>query len=450
MSGAIQKIDKSILDTARSDLSYAENMIIILCILTGEVGMPSEKYIDFFYYSISGQNIRLNRAGNGSKESFNKALQELLDSGHCIETRGGIQFYQKVFTADDDDKRLIKDADTFKSFLKAAAGKCEQSEDKDYDGNEIDDMGAIGVMKYVKHSFALDIKTRGCNGIVVYNAVDGSCRVLKGSKLADTVTNCVANGSYCENLQSDRYNNSDKLQCMGVTSDIYFPNMTRCLDFICGAPSSLKWQKVRNSDLELHRIAASKDLYDEYIASGKSVEGLGIPEEKQFTQAQQVQSVQQVQPTQTVQQAQPVKQVVKLPDYQYSVGDTLIIKGSDYCGKVEYTGNGWKILAGSICGKRGSNLDAEDAELLKNLGLTKQVDFTTRMFNRDATVSTFQQAHALLAHQYDETIDTFVYDYTETLQPLASALTDSTSISAMLADGKSKRYSKLFEIEVDE
>lgn len=241
MSGAIQKIDKSILDTARSDLSYAENMIIILCILTGEVGMPSEKYIDFFYYSISGQNIRLNHAGNGSKESFNTALQELLDSGHCIKTRGGIQFYQKVFTADDDDKRLIKDVDTFKSFLKAAADKCWQSEDEDYDGNEIDDMGAIGVMKYVKHSFALDIKTRGCNGIVVYNAVDGSCRVLKGSKLADTVTNCVANGSYCENLQSDRYNNSDKLQGMEVTSDIYFPNMTRCLDFICGAPSSLKW-----------------------------------------------------------------------------------------------------------------------------------------------------------------------------------------------------------------
>jgi hypothetical protein len=469
MSGAIQKIDKSILDTARSDLSYAENMIIILCILTGEVGMLSEKYIDFFYYSISGQNIRLNRAGNGSKESFNTALQELLDSGHCIETHGGIQFYQKVFTADDDDKRLIKDVDTFKSFLKAAADKCEQSEDKctpaddsceqsdnkceqseDNDRNEIDDMGAIGVMKYVKHSFALDIKKRGCNGIVVYNAVDGSCRVLKGSKLADTVTNCVANGSYCENLQSDRYDNSDKLQGMEVTSDIYFPNMTRCLDFICGAPSSLKWEKVRNSDLELHRIAASKDLYDEYIASGKSVEGLGIPEEQQFTQAQQVQSVQQVQPTQTVQQAQPVKQVVKLPDYPYSVGDTLIIKGSDYCGKVEYTVNGWKILAGSICGKRGSNLDAEDAELLKNLGLTKQVDFTTRMFNRDVTVGTFGQAHALLAHQYNETIDTFVYDYTETLQPLVNVLTDSVSIRAMLSDGKSKRYSKLFEIEVDE
>lgn len=450
MSGAIQKIDKSILDTARSDLSYAENMIIILCILTGEVGMPSEKYIDFFYYSISGQNIRLNRAGNGSKEIFNKALQELLESKHCIETHGGIQFYQNVFTADDDAKRLIQDAVTFKSFLKAAADKCESAEDKDYDGNEIDDMGAIGVMKYVKHSFALDIKTRGCNGIVVYNAVDGSCRVLKGSKLADTVTNCVANGSYCENLQSDRYNNSDKLQGMEVTSDIYFPNMTRCLDFICGAPSSLKWQKVRNSDLELHRIAASKDLYDEYIASGKSVAGLGIPEEKQFTQAQQVQSVQQVQPTQQVQQAQPVKQVVKLPDYQYSVGDTLIIKGSDYCGKVEYTGNGWKILAGSICGKRGANLSEEDADFLKNLGLTKQVDFTTRKFNSEVTVDTFQQAHALLAHQYDETVDTFVYDYTETLQILASALTDSTSIRAMLSDGKSKRYSKLFEIRVDE
>ena len=438
MSGAIQKIDKSILDTARSDLSYAQNMIIILCILTGEVGMPSEKYIDFFYYSLSGQGLGLNRPGDTSKKEFNKALQELLDSGHCIETRGGLQFYEEMFTADDADKNRMKQADTFKEVLKELADKCDQAEDEDYDGNEIDDMGAIGVMKYVKHSFALDIKTRGCNGIVVYNAVDGSCRVLKGSKLADTVTNCVANGGYCENLQSDRYNNSDKLQGMEVTSDIYFPNMTRCLDFICGAPSSLKWQKVRNSDLELHRIAASKDLYDEYIASGKSVEGLGIPEEKQFTQAQQLQSVQQV------------KQVVKLPDYQYSVGDTLIIKGDDYCGKVEYTGSCWKILAGSICGKRGANLSEEDADFLKNLGLTKKVDFTTRMFNSDITVGTFGQAHALLAHQYDETIDTFVYDYTETLQPLASALTDSTSISAMLADGKSKRYSKLFEIRVDE
>lgn len=77
-------------------------------------------------------------------------------------------------------------------------------------------------------------------------------------------------------------------------------------------------------------------------------------------------------------------------------------------------------------------------------------DINKRKFKCNVTISTFQQAHALLAHQYDETIDTFVYDYTETLQPLASALTDSTSISAMLADGKSKRYSKLFEIEVDE
>ena len=236
MSGAIQKIDKSILDTARSDLSYAENMIIILCILTGEVGMPSEKYIDFFYYSISGQNIRLNRAGNGSKESFNTALQELLDSGHCIETRGGIQFYQKAFTADDDDKRLIKDADTFKSFLKAAADKCESAEDKralaedkfapaddkcaqaeDYNRNELDDMS---VMQYVKHSFALDVKTRGCEGIVVYNAANGTCRVLKRSTLAPIAGN-VADGRYCQDLQSDREYNSDKILNLAVMSDIY-------------------------------------------------------------------------------------------------------------------------------------------------------------------------------------------------------------------------------------
>lgn len=468
MSGAIQKIDKYILDTATDKLSVAESMVLILCILTGEVGMPSEKYIDFFYYSLLDGSLKIgfNHKDGESKKLFNKSLQELLGSKHCIETRGGMQFYDEMFTAEKNitDRNLMHGVDTFKSFLSAVADKCEQSEDncdtaddncdtvEDSERNEVDDMGAIGVMKYVKHSFALDIKTRGCNGIVVYNAVDGSCRVLKGSKLADTVTNCVANGSYCENLQSDRYNNSDKLQGMEVTSDIYFPNMTRCLDFICGAPSSLKWQKVRNSDLELHRIAASKDLYDEYIASGKSVEGLGIPEEKLFTQAQQVQSVQQVQPTQPVQQAQPVKQVVKLPDYPYSVGDTLIIKGSDYCGKVEYTESGWKILAGSICGKRAVNLCKEDWDLLATLSANGKVDpdINKRKFKCNVTISTFQQAHALIAHQYDETIDTFVYDYTETLQPLASALTDSTSISAMLADGKSKRYSKLFEIEVDE
>lgn len=440
MSGAIQKIDKSILDTARSDLSYAENMIIILCILTGEVGMPSEKYIDFFYYSISGQNIRLNRAGNGSKESFNTALQELLDSGHCVETRGGIQFYQKAFTADDDDKRLIKDADTFKSFLKAAADRCEQSEDKfapaddkcttaeDYNRNELDDMS---VMQYVKHSFALDVKTRGCEGIAVYNAANGTCRVLKRSTLAPIAGN-VADGRYCPDLQPDRDRNSDKILNLAVMSDIYLPSMTRCLDFIGGAQSYLKWTKVHNSSwLDLGSIVSSESLYDEYISSGKSVEGLCIPEEKQFIQ---------------------LRAVASLPAYSYSVGDTLIIKGDTYCGKVEYTGSGWKILAGSICGKRAVNLCKEDLDLLANLSDTGKVDpdISKRKFNSDVTVSTFQQAHALLAHQYNETIDTFVYDYTETLQPLASALTDSTSISAMLSDGKSNRYSKLFEIEVDE
>ena len=431
MSGAIQKIDKSILDTARSDLSYAENMIIILCILTGEVGMPSEKYIDFFYYSISGQNIRLNRAGNGSKESFNKAMQELLDSKHCIETRGGIQFYQKVFTADDDDKRLIKDADTFKSFLKAAADKCEQSGDKcataeDYNRNELDDMS---VMQYVRHSFALDVKTRGCEGTVVYNAANGTCRVLKRSTLAPIAGN-VADGRYCQDLQPDRDYNSDKISNLIAISDVYLPSMSRCLEFIGGAQSYLKWTKVHNSSgLELWRIVESESLYDEYIASGKSVEGLDIPEEQQFA-----------------------KSVVSLPNYSYSVGDTLIIKGKTYCGKVEYTESGWKILAGSICGKRAVNLCKEDLDLLATLSANGKVDpgINKRKFNCNVTVSTFQQAHALLAHQYNETIDTFVYDYTETLQLLAPALTDSTSIRAMLSDGKSKRYSKLFEIRVDE
>ena len=445
MSGAIQKIDKSILDTARSDLSYAQNMIIILCILTGEVGMPSEKYIDFFYYSLSGQGLGLNRPGDTSKKEFNKALQELLDSGRCIETRGGLQFYEEMFTADDADKNRMKQADTFKEVLKELADKCEQSEDKcataeyksapaddkcataeDFDRNETDDMS---VMQYIKHSFALDVKTRGSDGIVVYNAANKTYRVLKRSILAPVAGN-VADGRYCENLQSDRDHNSDKIFNLAVMSDIYLPSMSRCLDFIGGAQSYLKWTKVHNSSgLELWHIVESESLYDEYIASGKSVEGLDIPEEQQFA-----------------------KSVVGLPDYSYSVGDTLIIKGKTYCGKVEYTESGWKILAGSICGKRAVNLCKEDWDLLATLSANGKVDpdINKRKFNCNVTVSTFQQAHALLAHQYDETIDTFVYDYTETLQPLANVLTDSVSIRAMLSDGKSKRYSKLFEIRVDE
>ena len=445
MSGAIQKIDKSILDTARSDLSYAQNMIIILCILTGEVGMPSEKYIDFFYYSLSGQGLGLNRPGDTSKKEFNKALQELLDSGHCIETRGGLQFYEEMFTADRADKERMKQADTFKEVLKELADKCEQSDNSDR--NEIDD--DMGVIQYVKHSFALDVKANDCEGIVVYNVANGTCRVLKGSTLAP-ITNCVTSGGYCTNLQADRANNSDKLQGITVISDVQLKSMTRCLEFITGTPTNTKNRTVHNSGYTLNSVVNTKALYDMYIASGKSVEGLGIPEENQFRQAQ---AVKPVVTTALVKQAATsvlAKSVVSLPNYSYSVGDTLIVKGDDYCGKVEYTGSGWKILAGSICGKRGANLSEEDADFLKNLGLTKQVDFTTRMFNSDITVSTFQQAHALLAHQYDDTIDTFVYDYTETLQPLANVLTDSVSIRAMLSDGKSKRYSKLFEIEVDE
>lgn len=445
MSGAIQKIDKSILDTARSDLSYAQNMIIILCILTGEVGMPSEKNIDFFYYSVSGQGLGLNRPGDTSKKEFNKALQELLDSGHCIETRGGLQFYEEMFTADRADKERMKQADTFKEVLKEIADKCDQADDKRYkaedkcamaeddceqsddnDRNEPDDMS---VMQYIKHSFALDVKTRGSDGIVVYNAANKTYRVLKRSILAPVAGN-VADGRYCENLQSDRDRNSDKIFNLAVMSDIYLPSMSRCLDFIGGAQSYLKWTKVHNySGLELWHIVESDSLYDEYIASGKSVEGLYIPEEQQFA-----------------------KSVVSLPNYSYSVGDTLIIKGKTYCGKVEYTESGWKILAGSICGKRAVNLCKEDWDLLATLSANGKVDpdINKRKFKCNVTVSTFQQAHALLAHQYDETIDTFVYDYTETLQPLAHALTDSTSIRAMLSDGKSKRYSKLFEIRVDE
>lgn len=442
MSGAIQKIDKSILDTATDKLSVAESMVLILCILTGEVGMPSEKYIDFFYYSLLDGSLKIgfNHKDGESKKLFNKSLKELLGSKHCIETRGGMQFYDEMFTAEKNitDRNLMHCVDTFKSFLSAVADKCVTAEDNcdtaddnceqsdDNDRNEYDDMS---VMQYIKHSFALDVKTRGSDGIVVYNAANKTYRVLKRSILAPVACN-VADGRCCENLQSDRDHNSDKIFNLAVMSDIYLPSMSRCLDFIGGAQSYLKWTKVHNSSgLELWHIVESESLYDEYIASGKSVEGLYIPEEQQFA-----------------------KSVVSLPNYSYSVGDTLIIKGKTYCGKVEYTESGWKILAGSICGKRAVNLCKEDWDLLATLSANGKVDpdINKRKFKCNVTISTFQQAHALLAHQYDETIDTFVYDYTETLQPLASALTDSTSISAMLADGKSKRYSKLFEIEVDE
>ena len=263
MSGAIQKIDKSILDTARSDLSYAENMIIILCILTGEVGMPSEKYIDFFYYSLLEGSLKIgfNHKDGESKKLFNKSLQELLGSKHCIETRGGMQFYDEMFTAEKilADRSLMHGVDTFKSFLSAVADKCEQS-----------------------------------------------------------------------------------------------------------------------------------------------VEGLCIPEEQQFVQAQEAKPVADV---------KPATAVVSLPAYSYSVGDTLIVKGDGYHGKVEYTGSCWKILAGSICGNNGTNLSEEDGKFLTDLGKAGKVNPGTRMFNSDICVDTLQQAHALLAHQYDETIDTFVCVY---------------------------------------
>lgn len=435
MSGAIQKLDKSILDTATDKLSVAESMVLILCILTGEVGMPSEKYIDFFYYSLLEGSLKIgfNHKDGESKKLFNKSLQELLGSKHCIETRGGMQFYDEMFTAEKNitDRNLMHGVDTFKSFLSAVADKCEQSEDKceqsdNSDGNVVDDMG---VMQFVKHSLALDVKTNGCNGTVVYNAVDKTYRVLKRSTLAP-IANCVANGCHCGNLQSDRNNNSDKILNLAVMSDIYLPSMTRCLEFITGKPTNTQDRVVHNSgNTAISTIVNTTALYNKYIASGKSVEGLYIPEEQQFA-----------------------KSVVSLPNYSYSVGDTLIIKGKTYCGKVEYTESGWKILAGSICGKRAVNLCKEDWDLLATLSANGKVDpdINKRKFKCNVTISTFQQAHALIANQYDETIDTFVYDYTETLQPLASALTDSTSISAMLADGKSKRYSKLFEIEVDE
>lgn len=312
MSGAIQKIDKSILDTARSDLSYAQNMIIILCILTGEVGMPSEKYIDFFYYSVSGQGLGLNRPGDTSKKEFNKALQELLDSGHCIETRGGLQFYEEMFTADDADKNRMKQADTFKEVLKELADKCDQAEDKceqsdNCDRNEIDDMGVM-----------------------------------------------------------------------------------------------------------------------------------------QFVQAQEVKPVATVKPAVTV---------VSLPVYSYSVGDTLIIKGDGYHGKVEYTGSGWKILAGSICGNNGTNLYEEDGKFLIDLCKAGKVNPVTRKFNSEVTVDTFQQAHALLAHQYNETIDTFVCVYwrpPEQPELLTKILGSDDKIKRAFDRGNSKRLAEKFEIRIDQ
>ena len=363
--------------------------------------MPSEKYIDLFYYSVleGGLKIGFNHKDGESKKLFNKSLQELLGSKHCIETKGGMQFYAEMFTAEKNlaDRNLMHGADTFKCFLSAVADKCEQSDNSDR--NEIDDMG---VMQFVKHSLALDVKTNSCNGIVVYNAVDKTYRVLKRSTLAP-IANCVANGCHCGNLQSDRNNNSDKILNLAVMSDIYLPSMTRCLEFITGKPTNTQDRAVHNScNTAIATIVNTTALYNKYIASGKSVAGLGIPEEQQFAHAQAVKQVATV---------KPARAVVSLPDYSYSAGDTLIVKGDGYHGKVEYTGSCWKILAGSICGNNWTNLSEEDGKFLTDLGKAGKVNPGTRMFNSDICVDTLQQAHALLAHQYNETIDTFVCVY---------------------------------------
>lgn len=430
MSGAIQKIDKSILDTATDKLSVAESMVLILCILTGEVGMPSEKYIDFFYYSLLDGSLKIgfNHKDGESKKLFNKSLQELLGSKHCIETRGGMQFYDEMFTAEKNitDRNLMHGVDTFKSFLSAVADKCEQSEDNER--NEIDDMG---VMQFVKHSLALDVKTNGCNGTVVYNAVDKTYRVLKRSTLAP-IANCVANGCHCGNLQSDRNNNSDKILNLAVMSDIYLPSMTRCLEFITGKPTNTQDRVVHNSgNTAISTIVNTTALYNKYIASGKSVAGLGIPEEQQFVQAQAV---------------------VSLHEYSYSAGDTLIVKGDTYCGKVEYTGSSWKILAGSICGKSANNLSEADGSLFYSIVTGGKLN-STGEFNSDVTVSTFQQAHALLAHQYNETIDTFVCVYwrpPEQPELLTKILGSDDKIKRAFDRGNSKRLAEKFEIRIDQ
>lgn len=176
--------------------------------------------------------------------------------------------------------------------------------------------------------------------------------------------------------------------------------MTRCLEFITGKPTNTQDRVVHNSgNTAISTIVNTTALYNKYIASGKSVAGLCIPEEQQFVQ------VQAVKPVVTMSHA------VSLPAYSYSAGDTLIVKGDGYNGKVEYTGSGWKILAGSICGNNGTNLSEEDGKFLTDLGKAGKVNPGTRLFNSDICVDTFQQAHALLAHQYNETIDTFVCVY---------------------------------------
>ena len=433
MNGALQKIDKSILETAREDLSSAENLIIILCILTGEVGLPSEKYIDFFYYSLLDSSLGLNRHGGGSKEKFNAALQELLDSKHCVETRGGVQFYEELFTAERDDKARMRKADTFKDALKELAYKCEK--DDNSDGLETDDVKTIS---HVKHSFALDMATSEYNGIVVYNVEDESSRVLKGSKIASLEGSCTSSNRYPYTM-SDLEANLDKIKDNVVTSDIYLPSISRCLSFISGRSVNTSGRKVHNSKFNLADMITKQSLYDEYIASGKSVKGLGIPEEKQFTQVEVVE---------TVDDDKAVRSVVKLPDYEYSVGDTLIIKGDAYCGKIEYTGSGWKILASSICSGKTKDLSDEDIKTLVLLERTGKCTRNGRVFVADVDAGTFEEAHFMIAHQRDETIDTFVYDYTETLQPLVSVLADSTFIRAALSNGKSKKYSELFTIKV--
>ena len=153
--------------------------LLVYCILTGEVGKPSERYIDSFVlnFVVSTKNGYWD-----INDTLKKKLKEMVKNNDAIRVEGGVEFYSGIKVSWDEEQ--IRDyIDTY----------VEEVKEEDEEVDELE-LGGEEMISWLRDDCLIDMKGDGgkrgpYNGVIRFNRDKGNFIIMAGSQ----ATRCVSN-----------------------------------------------------------------------------------------------------------------------------------------------------------------------------------------------------------------------------------------------------------------
>ena len=246
--------------------------LIIFCILSEEVGKPSDKFVEDFITNFCG----IIKNNNWYiPDDVGTKLNKMIENNDANETDGGVQFYLKIpnnLTAE----QLREYIDNYRCELPPSIEVVKEQttdtisdesiiiEDKAIDGG--DDM-----IDWLKHDCLLDVKgttrDRGSfSGIVEYNAESKKFIIKAGSKTAEIMAESWDGNSIMAKLFDKYIDRKTRI----FKRDYEVRSLSLATTIITMRINAYQDVYIHNTNTNFEKARDNKFVYKTWIESGRS------------------------------------------------------------------------------------------------------------------------------------------------------------------------------------